>query len=109
MDILKNKVVKSYDYLSRYANIPSYYHSKDNRHITGTSKNLDKNTPYSTYVVQRNDTLDSLAFKFYKNPTYYWIIGMFNDISNPFVKLEEGALIKIPSISTIKFDSDGRY
>ena len=57
-----------------------------------------------TYIVQKGDTLDSLALHYYNIPTLYWIIASFNHIQDPYKNLVVGSTLKIPSISNIEFD-----
>jgi hypothetical protein len=103
MDVLKNKSYKQYETMSRYSPFPYYYHSLDDRFTYGMDAYLKDDTPYQTYYVQRGDTLDSIALKFYNSPTKYWIICSFNRIRNPYITLVEGQAIKVPSISSIEF------
>lgn len=103
MEVLSNKRYKTYDYISRYSPCPIYYHNLDNKYITGTDHWLDDSTVYSEYITQSKDTYDSLALKFYNNPTYFWIICSFNRICDPFETPKEGTRLKIPSISNLKF------
>ena len=105
MDVLKNKSYKSYKKLSRYSNFPYYYHTLDDKYVYGITAHLKNDTPYILHTVKKSDTLDSLALYYYNNPTYYWIICDFNRIQDPFIDLEEGQKIKIPSFSTIEFES----
>jgi hypothetical protein len=42
MDALKNKKYTQYDYLSRYAGTPSYYHTVDQSEVMGLGKNMSK-------------------------------------------------------------------
>lgn len=104
MSKLTKKNYKEYSKVSRYSQIPYYYHTVDDKYIMGKSAHLKTNTVYTTYTVRKNDTFDSLALEFYNNPTLFWIICSFNNIQDPFSKLKEGQLIKIPSISNIEFD-----
>lgn len=104
MSVLTNKTYKDYEKLSRYSPFPYYYHTIDDKYIYGTTAYLKDTTPYFSYTVKRGDTFDSLALEFYNNPTFFWIICSFNHIQDPYIELEEGQLIKIPSISTIEFD-----
>lgn len=105
MNPLTNKSYKQYHKLSRYSPFPYYYHSKDNKYVYGTTAYLKDTTIYTTYTIKKNDTLDSLALKYYSNPTLYWVICSFNHIQDPFIELKEGETIKIPSLSNIEFDS----
>lgn len=108
MNKLKNKSYKDYSYTSRYAPFPYYYNSEDTKYVYGVTANLDNTTVYTQHTVSRGDTLDSLALKYYNNPTLYWIICSFNRIQDPYTELVEGQKINIPSISALEFDYNGR-
>ena len=108
MEKLINKSYKEYSYTSRYSVFPYYYHTEDDRYVSGLTSYLDDSTIYSLHVVRQGDTLDNLALKYYNNPTLYWIICSFNHIQDPYIKLYEGQTLKIPSISNIQYDIEGR-
>lgn len=108
MNVLTNKSYKDYSYLSRYLSFPYYYHRNDNKYIYGITAYLDNTTIYTLHTIKRGDTLDKLALYYYNNPTLYWVICSYNHIRDPYVTLEEGKTIKIPSISNIKYDKLGR-
>ena len=108
MTVLRDKMYKDYAYTSRYIAFPYYYHSIDHKYVYGITAYLDDSTPYTAHTVKRNDTIDTLALEYYNNPTLYWIICSFNHIQNPYTKLVEGSIIKIPSISTLKYNKAGR-
>lgn len=103
MDVVKDKQLRAYDRLSRYATFPFYYNTLDNKYIYGTTNYLKNNTPYKIYKIQQNDTLDSIALQNYNDPMYYWIICDFNRIQDPFVDLRVGGYLKLPVISNIEF------
>lgn len=103
MNILKNKAYKEYDKISRYSSIPYYYHTLDNKYIYGVGSYLRDDTLYTLYTIQPRDTIDSLALRFYNNPTLFWIICDFNRINDPYIKLIPGEKIKIPALSNIEF------
>jgi hypothetical protein len=44
MDVLKNKKYTKFDYISRYAGTPYYYHEVDQKEVPGLGKNMLKNT-----------------------------------------------------------------
>lgn len=104
MNVLTDKSYKEYVNLSRYSLFPYYYHKLDDKYVYGKTAYLKDTTVYSTYVVQKNDTFDTIALEFYNNPSLYWVICSFNHIQDPFTTLKEGQTLKIPSISTIEFD-----
>lgn len=104
MDVLRNKRVESFDYPCRYTGVPYYYNSNDDKDIYGIGSNVDKSTAWVAHKVLPEDTLDSLALKYYSNPTYWWVIAYFNDIQDALVKLSEYySMLKIPNISSITF------
>ena len=104
MDVLKDKQTKSYSYVSRYTTFPFYYHTKDNKYIYGITSQLDDTTPYVVHTVAQDDTLDSLSFKYYGRPDYYWVIAYFNNIQDPFIQLNKRYVsLKVPSLTKVKF------
>jgi hypothetical protein len=104
MDTLKNKIYADFDYLSRYTNTPYYYDTLKNREIYGIGTNLKTDTEFVTHKVRGNDTLHSLALKYYNNPTFWWVIAYFNNIQDSFKPIaEKYKTLKIPNISGIEF------
>jgi nucleoid-associated protein YgaU len=104
MDTLKNKKYATFDYISRYTNIPYYYDTLKDREIYGIGTNLKNNSEYLTHVVKQNDTLHNLSLKYYNNPTFWWVIAYFNDIQDSFKPLiNKYSTLKIPSIASIEF------
>ena len=51
-----------------------------------------------SYIIRQDDTLSSIAYKFYNEPLYWYIIADVNNIDNPFI-LETGKSIIIPNIN----------
>lgn len=104
MDTLKNKIYADFDYLSRYINTPYYYDTLKNREVYGIGTNLKTNTEFVTHKVKVNDTLHSLALKYYNNPTFWWVIAYFNDIQDSFKPIaEKYETLKIPNITSVEF------
>jgi nucleoid-associated protein YgaU len=104
MDTLKNKIYANFDYLSRYSSVPYYYDTLSGKEVFGIGTNLRNDTEYVTHKVKSNDTLNSLALKYYNNPTFWWIIAYFNDIQDAFKPLRNKyKTLKIPSITSIEF------
>lgn len=107
MDRLKNKQYKDYNYVSRYTTVPFYYDTQTGKNVYGIGSAMDKSVSFYSHKLKETDTLDYLALKYYANPTLWWIIGYFNDIMDPFIKLTDHFdLIKIPSLSSVKFGAD---
>lgn len=104
MDTMTNKKYIQYDYRCRYSDIPTFFDRINNRDVYGVGIPALKELPYVSHKVLSTDTLDSLALKYYNNPTYWWAIAYFNDILNSFEKLiDRFEIIKIPSIAAIGF------
>lgn len=104
MDTLKNKNYASFDYTSRYTNTPYYFDTIENKEVYGIGTNLKTQAEFVTHKVKSNDTLDSLALKYYNNPTFWWIIAYYNDIQDPFKPLiAKFETLRIPSISSLEF------
>lgn len=107
MDVLKDKQYEAYEYTCRYRTVPYYYHTVDKKYIYGIGSNVNKNITYVAHKVTKQDTLDSLALKYYGNPTLYWVIAYFNDIQDCFINLADTyEIIKIPNISSIQFGKE---
>lgn len=103
-----DKTYKDYNYTSRYSAFPYYYNKSDDKYFHGLTAYLDNTTVYQVHTVEYGDTLDSIALKYYNNPTYYWILCSFNHIQDPYVSLKPGTTLKIPSMSNIQYDFEGR-
>jgi hypothetical protein len=110
MDTLKNKRFINFGYTARYSGVPIYYDTIRERDIVGIGKDLNKKTPYLTHTVKERETLDSLALKYYNNPTYWWIIAMFNDIQDALIDnlKDRYPVIQIPNIAALVFEREKR-
>ena len=112
MDTLKDKQYYVYDYKSRYINVPNYYDTLMDRNVAGIGSNMKKNISYYSHKIRDNDTLDSLALKYYNNPSYWWVIAYFNDIQDPFIPLtliyknSDIKVIQIPAIASVEFGAE---
>ena len=61
----------------------------------------------SDKFIVTNETmyLDTLAFKYYKDPSYWWIIALANNIGQGKLSVESGKQIRIPgNLSKIMAD-----
>jgi len=57
--------------------------------------------PKLTYVEHKytqGERLDQLAYTYYKNPEYWWIIPEFNPEIEDFTNIPTGTIIKIPNV-----------
>ena len=71
MDTLTNKRYQQYDYTSRYTDVPYYYDTINGRDVYGIGSNLSKATSWVGHEVKPEDTLDTLALKYYNNATFW--------------------------------------
>lgn len=106
---LTEKSFKEYSYTSRYSPFPYYYNKDDNKYVYGLTAYLDDSSPYVIHTIVEGDTFDSLALKYYNNPTFFWVICSFNHVSNPFENLVVGETLKIPSMNSLVYDVSGRF
>lgn len=52
-------------------------------------------TIFSYYTIEEEDWLDNIAAIHYNSPYLWWVVALFNDITNPFEELVEGDTLKI--------------
>ena len=59
--------------------------------------------PTDIYVVtNETDTLDNLAFKYYKNPSLWWVLAQANNIGKGKLSVPAGIQLRVPiNLSTI--------
>jgi nucleoid-associated protein YgaU len=48
------------------------------------------------YITNETDFLDTLAYKFYKDTSLWWIIALANNLGNGRLSVEPGLQIRIP-------------
>ncbi len=105
MDVLKNKSKRDFNYTSRYATFPYYYHTVDRKYVYGITKNLDTSTQYVIHEVTDTDDLDKLALKYYGRPDLFWVIADYNRIRDPYINLyKKYNFLYIPTITGIRYN-----
>lgn len=58
-------------------------------------------------ITNETDYLDTLAFKYYHDPTLWWIIALANNVGKGRLSVESGLQLRIPSnISSILSEYD---
>jgi len=68
----------------RYSNLPTL--TKDRKIFLSTSDiKIDKNDFLYKNIEYKGERLDFLAYKHFGDGKYWYIIAMFNDITNPLV------------------------
>jgi len=53
---------------------------------------------YKDHVYVEGERLDQLAYLYYKNPEYWWIIPEYNPQIPDFTNIVPGTVIRIPSV-----------
>lgn len=90
------------DKTSRHRFAVRYYDQTDKVGYRGTRPFIEfalKETD-QYHTVADYDRIDLLAYKYYGDCSYWWIIAEANDISNP-LHLETGKRLRIPAKSTV--------
>ena len=104
MNVLKDKSYKTFDYVSRYTNVPYYYNTLDNKDVSGITKWLSSDIEYIVHNVNIDDSLDKLSYYYYGRPDLYWVIADFNRIVDCFTDLSRYKTLRIPDITGLRFD-----
>lgn len=50
---------------------------------------------FDYYTVEEEDWLDNISAQFYGTPFLWWVVAIFNDITNPYEELEAGKVLRI--------------
>jgi len=56
---------------------------------------------FDYYMVQNDDWLDDISYRFYSTPFLWWVVALFNGITNPYEELEEGNVLRILKYNNI--------
>lgn len=56
---------------------------------------------FDYYTVQADDWFDNISTFHYKTPYLWWLVVLFNGISNPYEGLVEGDVLKVLTYSNI--------
>ena len=106
MEILPvSDAIKTFGATSRYKHISIYKNPDDEQFYYGvwTIPTIDEQPQdtYYTVKVTENRRLDKIAQTIYGNYLLWWIIAVANNISDPFVELAVGQVIRIPFLPYI--------
>jgi len=89
---------------SRYRNLQIAVDVKGNRFFTTRSlinfKSSPKDRVHEVKPGEQN-RLDLIAYKYYNNPTLWWVITYANNILDPMLDVEVGDSLVIPAKSTL--------
>jgi len=84
--------------MKRYSNIPTTQRW-DGKNVLNTTHypDIPKQDSDIYIVTNDGDYLDTLAFKYYQDPTLWWIIALANNIGKGRMSVEGGLQIRIPT------------
>ena len=111
--VKKQKIYESPDYqqpayyshLSRYKDLRTIKNKDDNRliHETMFKYKIVESDGDIIYTItdKTKNRLDVIASMYYRNPQYWWIIAIANDIIDPLTELKIGTTIRIPPLLSI--------
>lgn len=111
--VKKQKVYESPDYqqpsyynhLSRYKDLRTIKNKDDNKlaHETMFKYKIVESDADVIYTVtnKTKNRLDIIASMYYRNPQYWWIIAIANDIIDPLTELEIGTTLRIPPLLSV--------
>jgi hypothetical protein len=55
-------------------------------------------TRYWEHTYVEGERLDSIAYKYYKNSEYWWLIVEYNPQINDFINLTAGTVLRVPNV-----------
>jgi hypothetical protein len=94
--------------MKRYTNIQQYSRW-DGKQVFNTTHYPEIPQSDSDIYIVSNETdyLDTLSYKYYSDPTLWWIIALANNIGKGRMSVEGGLQLRIPTnISTILSEYD---
>lgn len=101
--VKETKQDKSKNPDSRYRNL-KILSGSDGKSFYETRRNIDIRESTNDFVHEvslgEEGRLDLIAYRYYKNPTLWWVIAYFNNILDPF-EIPAGMVLKIPSKESI--------
>ena len=83
--------------MKRYSNIPVQTRYDGKRVYKSTIYPIIPYSPEDLMIVtNESDYLDTLAYKYYGDPTLYWIIAVANNIGKGRMSVPAGLSLRIP-------------
>lgn len=98
-----NPTSNSLNRTSRYRTLTRLLNDEDEEYIeTYETVDIRESSTDSFYIVEKGyeNRLDLIAFKYYNNPLFYWIIAEASGISDPF-HIPLGTVLRIPEKSSL--------
>ena len=94
-----------YSSLSRYKDIRTIRVEEDNHLIHETMYDFkipeDDSDKYYTVLPRQEGRLDVISLLNYGVSTYWWVIGLANNIIDPIEDIKAGMVLRIPSIMSL--------
>ena len=107
------------DKLSKNASSPYKYSLSNKQPAVTTVKNLftkydividyKKNIEVIlAYNIKENETLEQVSYKVYETIDYWWIVAIFNDITNPFTDWPLNQE-QLNNAANLLYENEGKY
>lgn len=86
-----------YEHTSRYGKYRQILEDTVARVETFNQTNVIKSEDdkFHTVLKEQENRLDIIANIYYKDPSFYWVIALANDLIDPFV-VQAGSILRIP-------------
>jgi len=55
-------------------------------------------TSYREHIYKDGERLDAIAYKYYKNPSFWWLIAEYNPEILDFFEVQPGTTLRIPNV-----------
>lgn len=103
--MIKYNSPRSFKFSSRYQNNRVIYNSDYDKSYFELSNNnkIDTETyPCKYHLVEQRERnrLDLIAYKYYGDGKYFWIIALANNLIDPFI-IQPNTLLKIPATESL--------
>lgn len=89
--------------VTKASNLYTYLPEIDDYDVLSyTPKNDFFSLPFVEHVLKEGDRLDNIAFMYYNDCDFYWVIAYFNSVIDPEKNItEDFSILKIPEISKL--------
>ena len=83
--------------ISRYSKVKTKTNDNGKVVYTSTTLPIIQDRDDDIYIIANSmDRLDTLAYKFYGNAKYWWVIALANNLGKGTLMLEGGTQLRIP-------------
>lgn len=87
--------------VSRYRNAPIIVQGQDTYFGPRPTYDASPRSDDRYYDVLPGDNFQRIAYRMLGDSRLWWVVADFNDIMDPFVELEPGSTVRVPSASRL--------